>query len=228
MSRSPRRRGDESPPPDPVRPEHDLRTAAMRRGYKPKKAKRRSSSRERSRDRSRSRSRKKKKRSHKKLSRRDSRSRSKSRSRGRSGRKGEARDESPEPWIGGKGRNENPGQLGEDKEGRRSRSPSVDRFGRIRRPGEPRSPSASSLESRRSRMSLGRSRSRDRSRSPKRSPRRSASPGPDRPRWSRDRFKEVEDTGDDSPPRFVPKDYVPPAPTWKSKAGGVYIPLKPS
>lgn len=29
-----------------------------------------------------------------------------------------------------------------------------------------------------------------------------------------------------SPPRQLPRDYEPPMPTWKSKAGGVYIPIR--
>ena len=35
----------------------------------------------------------------------------------------------------------------------------------------------------------------------------------------------VNATMNGSPERFVPKDYEPPMPTWKSKAGGVYIPI---
>ncbi|KAM3571318.1 hypothetical protein VYU27_006640 [Nannochloropsis oceanica] len=76
-------------------------------------------------------------------------------------------------------------------------------------------------------------RSRERSRSRE----RAWSPGPDNLRqWNRDKFAEVvreeEEEGREtggkegrSPYRRVSRDYVPPLPTWKSKAGGVYIPI---
>lgn len=86
----------------------------------------------------------------------------------------------------------------------------VDRFGRTLPAGRERSPSVSGS----SRSSHSRSRSRSPSESRKRY-------------WDHDKFPEVAQAGDDSPGRRkVPIDYVPPEPTWKSKAGGVYIPIK--
>ena len=109
--------------------------------------------------------------------------------------------------------------------------------GRGRSWSRSRSRSHSRAKNRSRSQSRSRGRERRRSREGSRSRERAWSPGPDNLRqWNRDKFAEVvreeaeegrERMGEEgrSPYRRVPKDYVPPLPTWKSKAGGVYIPI---
>ena len=116
--------------------------------------------------------------------------------------------------IRSRSRNDNPSRRHATKRrSSRSLSPSRSRSPRSSRPGSKRSTSPTQDWDRR----------RERSRA------RGASPGPDKvPQWSRDKFAEVaeEEEGENGrPERVVPRDYVPPLPTWKSKAGGVYIPI---
>ncbi|TFJ84926.1 hypothetical protein NSK_003956 [Nannochloropsis salina CCMP1776] len=134
-------------------------------------------------------------------------------------------------------------EFGRTVSGRRSRpspSPGPDKEGgrreRIRSRPATKRRSSRSLSSSRSRSPRSSKPGSKRSTSPtqdwdrrERSRARGDSPGPDKvPQWSRDKFAEVaeEEEGENGrPERVVPRDYVPPLPTWKSKAGGVYIPI---
>ncbi len=42
--------------------------------------------------------------------------------------------------------------------------------------------------------------------------------------WSHDKFDDID--RHPSPPRNIPGDYKPPSPSWHSRAGGVYLPVR--
>lgn len=156
--------------------------------------------------RSRSRERERKRRSRSRSGSRHSRSRSRDRAskkRHKKEKKRKHKDKKEERSSRRRSRSVEKGGAGEGER--------VDKFGRTLPAGRERSPSLSSVQS-----------------LPSSKGSRSRSPSEARQRWwGHDKYMEVRDVDDEDEVRKrLPLDYVPPQPTWKSKAGGVYIPLK--